>query len=188
MEQLPAAVSQPQHLLSHAPQDAAKRVLLLDCDDRRRHVRAEALIGRGVLVDRAAETMVARTLWKPGAYDIVLIDLRGADADCAKFIAFVQGECAHQKFGFYLAQSPYVTASAAECRRSMHQETPLHAGADHESDAIRSAGSTGVGEAARRIAALRRTARLNAEARKEPLAAREERFPGVSASDAAKLA
>lgn len=114
MEQLHAAVSQPQRLLSHAPQDAAKRILLLDCDDRRRHVRAEALIERGVLVDRAAETMVARTLWKPGAYDLVLIDLRGADADCAAFIAYVQGKCAHQKFAFYLAQRPYVTASAAE--------------------------------------------------------------------------
>jgi len=148
MEQLPTAVSQPQRLLSHAPQDAAERILLLDCDDRRRHVRAEALIERGVLVDRAAETMVARTLWKPGAYDLVLIDLRGADADCAAFIAFVQGEFPHQKFGFYLAQRPYVTASAAECRSSMHQQTLRRAEADHHPDATRSPGSTGVAEAA----------------------------------------
>ena len=183
-------VSQPQRLLSHAPQDAAKRILLLDCDDRRRHVRAEALIERGVLVDRAAETMVARTLWQPGAYDLVLIDLRGADADCAAFIAFVQGECAHQKFGFYLAQRPYVTASAAECRSSMRQQAPHHAGADHYPDATRNPGSSGVAEASRRIAALRRTARLNAQVRKEPQASevREERFPGISASEVAKLA
>jgi hypothetical protein len=141
-------------------------------------------------VDRAAETMVARTLWKPGAYDLVLIDLRGADADCAAFIAFVQGECPHQKFGFYLAQRPYVTASAAECRSSMHQQTLRRAGANHHPDATRSPGSTGVAEAARRIAALRRTARLNAPARKEPQAqeVREERFPEISVSDVVKLA
>ena len=181
MEQLHAAVSQPQHLLSHAPQDAAKRILLLDCDDRRRQVRAEALIERGVLVDRAAETMVARTLWKPGAYDLVLIDLRGADADCAAFIAFVQGECAHQKFGFYLAQRPYVTASIAECRSSMLRG----AGAGHDSGATRTPGRTSVTEAARRIAALRQAARLNAQPRKEPQAEVREERP---ASDAVKLA
>ena len=196
MEELPAAVSQPQRLVSHARQDAAKRILLLDCDDGRRHVRAEALIERGVLVDRAAETMVARTLWKPGTYDLVLIDLRGADAECAAFIAFVQGECAQQKFGFYLAERPYVTASVAECRSSMHQQTLRRAEADHHPDATRSPGSPGVAEAARRIAALQRTARLNGQARKEPQApkeppapeVREERLLGISASDAVKHA
>jgi len=155
---------EPLH--ASVPQDAAKRILLLDFDNRRREIRAEALINRGVLVDRAAETVVARTLWKPGTYDLVLIDLRGADADCATFIAFVQGECAHQKFGFYLAQRPYVTASAAECRSSMLRRV----GAGHDPDATRSPGRTSVTEAARRIAALRQAARLNAQPRKEPQA------------------
>ena len=54
MEPLHASLPQPQRLLSHPPQEAAKRILLLDCDDRRRVVRAEALMNRGVLVDRAA--------------------------------------------------------------------------------------------------------------------------------------
>jgi len=182
MEPLHVSVPQPQRLLSHPPQEAAKRILLLDCDDRRRVVRAEALMNRGVLVDRAAETVVARTLWKPGTYDLVLIDLRGADADCATFIAFVQGECPHQKFGFYLAQRPYVTTSAAECRSSMHQQTLRRAVADHDpsADPTRSPGGTGVAEAARRIAALRQSARLNAQAREEPQApeVREERSLG----------
>jgi len=60
MEPLHAIAPQPPRLPSHPPQDAAKRILLLDRDDRRREVRAEALINRGVLVDRAAETVVAR--------------------------------------------------------------------------------------------------------------------------------
>ena len=192
MEPSRVSVPQPQRLLSHPPQEAAKRILLLDCDDRRRVVRAEALMNRGVLVDRAAETVVARTLWKPGTYDLVLIDLRGADADCATFIAFVQGECPHQKFGFYLAQRPYVTASAAECRSSMHQQTLRRAVADRDpsADPTRSPGGAGVAEAARRIAALRQSARLDAQAREEPQALedREGRFPPISESDAARLA
>jgi len=192
MEPLHASAPQPQGRLSHPPQEAAKRILLLDCDDRRRVVRAEAMINRGVLVDHAAKTVVARSLWKPGTYDLVLIDLRGADADCATFITFVQGECAHQKFGFYVPQRPYVTASAAECRSSMHQQTLRRAVADHDpsADPTRSSGGAGVAEAARRIAALRQSARLNAQAREEPQApaVREERFPGISASDAVRLA
>ena len=192
MEPSRASVPQPQRLLSHPPQEAAKRILLLDCDDQRRVVRAEALMNRGVLVDRAAETVVARTLWKPGTYDLVLIDLRGADADCATFVASVQGECAHQKFGFYLAQPPYVTASVAECRSSMHQQKLRRAVADRDpsADPTRGPGGTGVAEAARRIAALRQSARLNAQAREEPQAFenREGRFPPISESDAARLA
>ncbi len=192
MEPLHAIAPQPQRLPSHPPQDAAKRVLLLDRDDRRREVRAEALINRGILVDRAAETVVARTLWKPSAYDLVLIDLRGADADCATFIAFVQGECPHQKFGFYLAQRPYVTASAAECRSSIHHQTLRRGVADHDpsTDPSRGPGGTGVTEAARRIAALRQSARLRAQAREKPQApeVQEEPFPEISASEAARLA
>jgi len=185
MEPLHGSAPQPQGRLSHPPQNAAKRILLLDCDDRRREVRAEALLNRGILVDRAAKTVVARTLWKPGTYDLVLIDLRGVDADCATFIASVQSECAHQKFGFYLAQPPYVTASVAECRSSMHQQKLRRAGADQDrsGDPTRSPGGTRVTEAARRIAALRETARLNAQAREEPQA-----LEGRSESDAVRLA
>ena len=189
MEPLHAFAPQPQGRLSHPPQDAAKRILLLDCDNRRREIRAEALLNRGILVDCAATTVLARTLWKPGTYHLVLIDLRGADADCATFIASVQGECAHQKFGFYLAQPPYVTASVAECRSSMHQQKLRRAGTDQDrsADPLCSPGGTGVAEAARRIAALRQSARLNAQAREEPqaLEGREGRFPPISESDAA---
>jgi hypothetical protein len=187
MEPLHAFAPQPQGRLSHPPQDAAKRILLLDCDNRRREIRAEALLNRGILVDCAATTVLARTLWKPGTYHLVLIDLRGADADCATFIASVQGECAHQKFGFYLAQPPYVTASVAECRSSMHQQKLRRADQDRSADPLCSPGGTGVAEAARRIAALRQSARLNAQAREEPqaLEGREGRFPPISESDAA---
>jgi CheY-like chemotaxis protein len=192
MEQLQASVPKPERLVSPTPQDGAQRILLLDCDNRRREVRAEALMERGVFVDRAAETAVARTLWKSGAYDLVLIDLRGADADCAAFIAWVQDECSHQKFGFYVTQRPYITASAAACRRSMHQLALRSAATDHHptADPNRGPGGTSLSTAVRRIAALRQSAHFRAQLREEPQAAevREERFSGDSLSDAARHA
>lgn len=191
MEQLHASLPQPKRLVSHPPEDAAKRILLLDCDNRRREARAEALINRGALVDRAAATFVARTLWKPGTYDLVLVDLRGADADCAAFISFVHGECAHQKFGFYVSQPPYVTASAAECRSSLQRQTLRRADPHPQAaDPAPKHGGTGLAVAARRIAAARQLAQIAAQAPEEPQApeVREERSRGVSVSDAVRLA
>jgi hypothetical protein len=188
MEQLPASLPQP---LSHPPQDAAKRILLLDCDTRRRELRAEALVNLGVLVDRAAETIVARTLWKPGLYDLVLIELRGADADCAAFIACVHGECAAQKFGFYVAKPPFVTASVEKCRSSMEEQMsdPMTA-QQRRGDPFHSTDGTGLVAACQRIATVRQLGRVRAQAReveRQP-EIREERSRGVSASEAIRLA
>lgn len=173
-------------------QDAAKRILLLDCDNRRREVRAEALMSRGALVDCAAETVVARTLWKPNTYDLLLIDMRGADTDCAAFISFVHEECSQQKVGFYVAEPPYVTASVAECRKSIRQQTlgSAVAGRDQLAVPARRPGETGLSVAIRRIAASRQSARLRTQVREQPQGeeVREERSRGVSASDAVKLA
>jgi hypothetical protein len=191
MEQLHASVPQPQQVPSHPLEDAAKRILLLDCDNRRRELRAEALICRGVLVDHAAVTGVARSLWKPGMYDLVLIELSGIDGDCAAFIAFIQGVSGRQKFGFYVAQAPYVTASAEECRSSLEGQK-LHPGVAKscESADPRRGPGTGLIVAARKIAALRHLARVRAVTRPEPYGAdvRDEPPRGSSASEAVRLA
>lgn len=173
-------------------EDAAKRILLLDCDNLRREIRAKALMNRGALVDRAAETAVARTLWKPGTYDLILVDLRGADADCAAFISFVHGACAGQKFGFYIAQPPYLTASVARCRSALQQS--IHRAvadrAPHDGHSARNGDRTGLAVASQRIADARQSARLRAH---EPeatqgLRIREEPSRPRSISDAVRLA
>ncbi len=175
------------------PQDAAKRILLLDCDNLRREVRAKALMSRGALVDRAAETAVARTMWKPGAYDLILIDLRGADADCAAFISFVHKECVQQKVGFYMAQPPYLTASVVRCRSSLQQQVLSRVEGDpHVQVALpaRSRDGTGLAVAAQRIAESRQSARLRAHEPGQTQApeVREEGARSRSISDALKLA
>jgi CheY-like chemotaxis protein len=192
MEQLHADGIEARRVLAHPAQDAAKRILLLDCQRQRRELRAEALVNRGVLVDRAAETVVARTLWKPGIYDLVLVDLRGADADCAAFIAYVQGESTGQRFGFYLAQAPYVTASARECRDALDEETFRRVAADGNppGEAGLHCDGTGLKVAARRIAALKQMARIKTQPRETSRLPefREERARATSVSEAVRRA
>ncbi len=137
-----------------SPQEAAKRILLLDCDDRRREIRAEALASRGAVVDCAAGTVVARMLWKPGSHDLVLIDLRGAEAEFETFMSFVQAQPGCQQFGFYVAEPPYLTHSAARCRRSLAQAAQA-APADSPEPGRRG-GDIGLSVAVQHIAAARR--------------------------------
>jgi len=153
--------------LSAQPQDAAKKILLLDCDDRRRGIRAEALLEAGAVVDVASETQMARTLWKEGSYDLVLVDLRGADGECEAFLLATQADCMRQKFGFFISQRPYITTSAAECRIAIRQE--LTAVTDDPKSASEPAPApretTGLAVATRKIRAARHVARAAANQR-----------------------
>lgn len=170
-------------------QDAAKKVLLLDCDDRRREARAEAMLSRGLLVDHAAATGVARGLWKPGAYDLVLIDLRGADADCAAFISFIEGEYKRQKFGFYLAQPPYLTASITKCR-TLLQRLARAADPGRGEGANQGQAGPGLVRATRRITEGQNLARVRPQTREpaESAEVREERTRDGSISEALRIA
>lgn len=167
-----------QRLPGCPPQEAAKRILLLDCDDRRREIRAEALASRGAVVDCAAGTVVARMLWKPGSHDLVLIDLRGAEAEFETFMTFVQSHRGNQKFGFYVAEPPYLTGSAAQCRGSLAQQAQLPAAAEQ-----RVVGRTGLSMAVQRIASAKQSApartRVSLDAPERELTAKR---PSVSAA------
>ena len=176
------AESQASQALQGCPPEAAKRILLLDCDDRRREMRAEALASRGAVVDCAAGTIVARMLWKPGSHDLVLIDLRGAEAEFETFMSFVQAHGGSQKFGFYVAEPPYLTGSAAQCRYSLAQQARVPAAAE-SGQRNRRGGGTGVSVAVRRIAFAKQTAqaqtRATQEAQERELAPKR---PGTSAA------
>jgi hypothetical protein len=93
------------------PAAANGRILLLDCDTRRRDARATALRERGVLVDSVGTGEDARSLWKPGTHKLVLIEFRSASPDVYDFHQYAQGACSRQKFGFYIAKPPYLTSS-----------------------------------------------------------------------------
>ncbi len=183
MEALHASV--PPHFVG----DAAVRILLLDCDRQRRDRRAEALVSRGALVDQAAESLTAKTLWKPGTYDLVLVELRGADAGCTAFISSVQGECSRQKFGFYLARPPYLTNSAAQCRRSLLEHKPQPVVVEDQAEDRRHH-RTPLFVATKRIAAARQLGRGQTQIQPDPRmqGLREDNPHRTPASDAVTLA
>ena len=148
---------------------------------------------RGAQVDSAAETIAARTLWKPGAYDLLLIDLRGVDADCTAFLSFVHRECGNQRFGYYIEQPPYLTASASECRSSMQLKAscgPAAHAPQSVSDDDR--GGNNISVAARRIAAFKQGVRIRigAQVAQEPrdLTIRVGEESSVLVSNAMKIA
>jgi hypothetical protein len=54
-----------------------KRVLLVDPRQPTRDARASVLRSRGIEVDATDNLQAARSLWRPRAYDLILLDPRG---------------------------------------------------------------------------------------------------------------
>jgi hypothetical protein len=129
----------------------------------------------------------ARSLWKPGSHDIVLIEFRSAGDDVHDFYRHVQETCSDQKFGFYTANPPYLTSSPMPSEPAFDQEISSPAPASQQwQGLVREAVATarvhvGVTEAARRIALIKKAARSGA-------ANGQERPQRMSFSDAVKIA
>jgi len=173
---------------AHSP-DAAKRVLLLDCDDRRRGIRVEALQERGALVDGASRTEAARMLWQRQSYDLVLIEMRGADADCEAFTSGVSSDRRGQKVGFYIAEQPYIIGSAARCLSSLRQDGAAVLSSDKPAlEAVSGRERSGFAFATQMIAAARRTAVLAAHEKSLALESEERRLGEERLLDAVQRA
>lgn len=54
-----------------------KKVLLIDPHPRTRDVRSHVLRSYGIEVQTAEDLCRARSLWRPHAYDLILLDARG---------------------------------------------------------------------------------------------------------------
>ena len=80
---------------------------MLDSNLERRNGRTKALTERGVHVDSVGNGTDARTLWKPGSHELVMIELRNAATDVGNFYAYAQGRFRKQKL-----------ASMSHCRRT----------------------------------------------------------------------
>jgi hypothetical protein len=159
-EQQPDSPKPPQAAI------VRNRVLLLDADDSSRDGRAKALRLRGALVDSVSSGADARSLWKPGSHDVVLIDLRSAGPDIHDFYEFAHGASGAQKFGFYLARPPYLAASRAEYETAKGKEGAVRP--SPRNPLLRPPGTAaryrvGVPEAAQRIAAAKRLSRSHVE-------------------------
>jgi len=101
-----------EHLLPIAEE---RRVLLLDANSTSREARAKALRDRGMQVDCVGGSQDARMFWRPGAYEIVLIDFQTAGDDGRDFYRYAASNARKQKFGFYMNGAPYLTSSHRQC-------------------------------------------------------------------------
>jgi CheY-like chemotaxis protein len=136
-----------------------RRILLLDANSTSREARAKALRDRGVNVDCVAGSQDARMVWRPGAYEIVLIDFRTTGEDGRDFHRYAAFSARKQKFGFYMSGAPYLTSSRRQCESAA--ATVILEPAEAPPDAAKlewkdGECQTGLCEAARRIATLRR--------------------------------
>jgi hypothetical protein len=135
-----------------------KSILLLDANDERREGRAKGLRDRGLNVDCAATAEQARALWSPRSHELVLIEFRNASPAVHGFYLDACLQWKRQKFGFYVNHPPHLTRSY---RPAEPMPTPVEtpAGetpASSQGEADRSMAQSGLREAARQIATLRR--------------------------------
>ena len=98
--------------LRSRPALEGKAVLLIDCNQPSRNVRAGVLESYGVKVCTAEDLFAARFLWKPKTYDRILLDLRrhlpGEDVE---FYEQIKDASPRQRFAFLVGPPVYVTSA-----------------------------------------------------------------------------
>jgi hypothetical protein len=135
-----------------------RTILLLDSDPARLQARGVAMRGRGASVTCSSTAVRARSLWKPGSHDLVLIEFGGAGAGFEAFRRYASGMHAPQAFGFYTSLPPYLTLlpPASDALNVLAAPAPSVWAA-----AVGSATSAGlIAEASRRIAAIKPIAQI----------------------------
>jgi hypothetical protein len=154
-------VTIPQPVLSESTSKTfqRKRVLLVDASDSKREVRAEAMRELGVDVDCAADIPEARSWWRPGFYDLVLVSVEAEKDHRDKFCLDVRTARPPQKLAFlvgqpeYLADSPKASeeSPAPKADDEILNEVKVGFAIDHR-DSIKRGGLM---EASRRISEVR---------------------------------
>ena len=87
-----------------------KAVLLVDDNPRTRDVRTSVLEHYGVNVCIAEDLFTARFLWKPNAYDMILLDVRRyMPGEALAFYAQVKDASPGQRFAFLVGPPMYVS-------------------------------------------------------------------------------
>ena len=93
------------------PAPAKKRVLLIDASHAKRDLRAEVLRKLGMDVDSAADIAEARSWWRPGLYDLVLINMEKGQGQRDKFCDDVRSATPSQRLAFLVGQPEYLAGS-----------------------------------------------------------------------------
>ena len=88
-----------------------KRVLLIDTSHAKRDLRAEVLRKLGMDVDSAADIVEARSWWRPGLYDLVLINMEKGQGQRDKFCDDLRSARPSQRLAFLVGQPEYLAGS-----------------------------------------------------------------------------
>jgi hypothetical protein len=135
-----------------------KRVLLVDTSQAKRELRAEVMRKLGVDVDCATDIAEARSWWRAGLYDLVLINMEKGLGHRDRFCHDVRTASPPQRLAFLVGQPKYLADSPHD------EESPMPIADDHIADNLKVAFATdrgdlaqhwGVLEASRRISAVR---------------------------------
>ena len=136
-----------------------KRVLLVDTSQAKREVRAEVMRKLGMEVDCAMDIAEARSWWRAGLYDLVLINMEKGLGQRDRFCDEVRAASPPQRLAFLVGQPEYLADSPL-----VDEELPMPNAVDHVVDKLKvafpadrgdSAQNWGILEASRRISAVR---------------------------------
>ncbi|HZQ91656.1 MAG TPA: hypothetical protein VFA60_07695 [Terriglobales bacterium] len=146
-------------------------VLLVDGNSQRQSGRAAGMRRCGLVVDCARDGVSAYALWQPKMYQLILIDMLGADDLVTAFYRYVQEQSPGQRIGFYRATRPFIVRKH-EPQPEEHapvRETPEHLQSALASAARDRAADGSLREAAQRIAALGPRLRARARSKNQDL-------------------
>jgi CheY-like chemotaxis protein len=88
-----------------------KRVLLVDCSQAKRELRAEVMRKLGVDVDWAADIAEARSWWRAAMYDLVLISMDKGRGHHDRFCDEIRSATPPQRLAFLVGQPEYLADS-----------------------------------------------------------------------------
>ena len=136
-----------------------KRVLLVDTSQVKRELRAEVMRKLGMDVDCAMDIAEARSWWRAGLYDLVLINMEKGLGHRDRFCDEVRTASPPQRLAFLVDQPEYLADSP-----HTDEESPMPKADDHIVDNLKvafpaapgdSPQNWGILEASRRISAVR---------------------------------
>lgn len=102
--QLPAAIPVPSP-------PKKKRVLLVNTSSVKRDLRSEIMRKLGMAVDSAADIAEARSWWKAGFYDLVLVDMAGGLDHGERFCDDMRAATPPQQLAFLVGAPDYIATS-----------------------------------------------------------------------------
>jgi len=140
------------------PTPAKKRVLLIDASHAKRDLRAEILRKLGIDVDSAADIAEARSWWRPGLYDLVLINMEKGQGQRDKFCDDLRTATPSQRLAFLVGQPEYLAGSPnadEELAAENGNEQAAIGNAKGNVDSGDTSQRWGILEASRRISAAR---------------------------------